>query len=134
MWYGPVPTGFRLYGASRAPLPCVLGEAVPGQDVAVPGIEPYEAWVFEHHLDRMRVKVEVAAARLAARHSMHPLPQLLFLQPHGALAYSLVAPDRDAPLESCRKEVLVPGWFCMACCTFCTKACNSPKFRFETAQ
>ena len=28
----------------------------------------------------------------------------------------------------------VPGWFYMACCTLWTKACNSPTFRFETAQ
>jgi hypothetical protein len=56
------------------------------------------------------------------------------LQPHGSLAYSLAAPDRDAPLGSRRNDVLVPSVFCIACCTLWTKACNSPRFRFETAQ
>src|SRR5262245_36920795 len=56
------------------------------------------------------------------------------LQPHGSLAYSLAAPDCDAPLGSRQNDVLVPGVFCIACCTLWTKACNSPRFRFETAQ
>jgi hypothetical protein len=56
------------------------------------------------------------------------------LQPYGSLAYSLAAPDCDAPLGSRRNDVRVHGLFYMACRTLCTKACNSPKFRFETAQ